>query len=124
MIGDREGAASFYPLVREYMETTNTVLLVLLLGLVERIAGISATAGGQWDLAEGHFQTALRQAEELPLRGARGRDRAAATPRCSSVGTPPGDRNRARSLVDEALIVYRRVGMPRHEELALRLITT
>jgi hypothetical protein len=36
----------------------------------------------------------------------------------------PGDRNRARSLVEEALLVYRRVGMPRHEELARQLVTS
>jgi hypothetical protein len=34
----------------------------------------------------------------------------------------PGDRDRARSLVDEALLVYRRIGMPHHEELARRLV--
>jgi hypothetical protein len=36
----------------------------------------------------------------------------------------PGDRDRARSLVEEALVLYRRVGMPRHEDLALRPLTT
>jgi len=36
----------------------------------------------------------------------------------------PGDRDRAHWLVEEALPVYRRIGMPRHEELARRLLTT
>jgi hypothetical protein len=35
-----------------------------------------------------------------------------------------GDRERARTLVEEAIPVYERVGMPRHEELARRLVTT
>ena len=34
-----------------------------------------------------------------------------------------GDRDRARTFVEEALPVYRRVGMPRHEELARTLLT-
>jgi hypothetical protein len=123
VIGDRNGAANFYPLVRELRQTTGVILFLLGPQLIERIAGIGAAAGGQWDLAETHFRTALRQAEDLPyeIEGAETRrfyaemllDRNA-----------PGDRDRARSLVEEALVLYRRVGMPRHEDLALRLLTT
>ena len=122
VIGDREKAAAFYPLVLEFMETTGTVLHWLSPALLERIAGIAAAAGGRSDLAEEHFRTALRQAEELPfeLEGAETRrfyaemliERAA-----------PGDREHALSLVEQATASYRRVGMPRHEELAHRLST-
>ena len=122
VIGDREKAAAFYPLVMEFMETTGTVLYWLGPALLERIAGIAATAGGLRDLAEEHFRTALRQAEELPfeLEGAETRrfyaemllERAA-----------PGDREHALSLVEQAIAFYRRISMPRHEELARRLLT-
>ena len=116
VIGDGEGAATFYPLVRELIETTDAVLFMVGPGLVERIAGIGAAAGGQWDLAEDHFQTALRQAEELPFQ-----IEAAETRRFYAEmlvdRNSPGDRDCARSLVDEALTVYHRLGMPRHEEL-------
>ncbi len=122
VIGDREGAASFYPLVREFRETTEIVLLVLGPWLIERIAGIGAAAGRQWDLAEGHFQAALGQTEELPyeIEGAETR-RFYAEMLLTRQGR--GDRDQARSLIDEALVTYRRIGMPRHEELAQRLLT-
>jgi hypothetical protein len=45
-------------------------------------------------------------------------------PRCSLDRNDTGDHDCARSLVEEALLICRRVGMPRHEELALRLLTT
>jgi hypothetical protein len=123
VIGDREGAAAFYPLVREYMETTGAIVHILNPHLVERMAGIGAAASGQRGAAEEHFRTALRQAEELPFE-----IESAETRRCYAEmllewnGT--GDRDQARSLIDEALPIYRRVGMPRHEELARRLLTT
>ena len=34
-----------------------------------------------------------------------------------------GDRDRARSLLEQAVPVYRRIGMPRHEELTRALLT-
>ena len=122
MIGERDRAAGFYPLVLEFMATTGVVLPCFTPYLVERIAGIGAAAGGQWDVAEEHFRSALRQAEELPfvLEGAETQrwyarmllDRNAA-----------GDRDRARSLVEQAVPVYRRIGMPRHEKEARRLLS-
>jgi hypothetical protein len=92
-------------------------------GAVLVMLGRGQAAGGKWDLAEDHFQTALRQAEELPYE-----IEAAETRRFYAemlvVRNAAGDRDRARSLVDEALVVYRRIGMPRHEELARRLVAT
>jgi hypothetical protein len=34
----------------------------------------------------------------------------------------PGDRDKARRLLEEALTVYRRIGMPRHDELTRSLL--
>ena len=120
MIGERDRAAGLYPLLREYMglDRRHTALLRCLSPRAGR--GIGAAAGGQWDLAEEHFRTALRQAEELPfeIEGAETR-RWYAQMLLDRNG--PGDRDRARSLVEEAIPVYRRIGMPRHEELARRL---
>ena len=120
-IGDRDRAAGFYPLVREFIATTNVVLFWVGPQLLERVAGIGAAAGGQWELAEQHFQNALRQAEDLPfeIEGAETR-RFYAEMLLDRNGA--GDRERARSLVEQAIPAYRRIGMPRHEELARRLL--
>jgi DNA-binding SARP family transcriptional activator/tetratricopeptide (TPR) repeat protein len=123
VIGERDRAAGLYPLVAEFIETTGVVLHWWMPQLIERIAGIGAAAGGQWDLAEKHFGNALRQAEDLPfvIEGAETR-RSYAEMLLDRNGE--GDRDRAGSLVDEAITIYRRIGMPRHEELARRLLTT
>jgi class 3 adenylate cyclase/DNA-binding SARP family transcriptional activator len=122
VIGERDRAAGFYPLVREFMATTGVVLPCFCPYLIERIAGIGAAAGRQWDVAEQHFRTALRQAEELPfmLEGAETRRFYA---RMLLDRNTPGDRDRARSLLEEAVPVYRRIGMPRHEEMTRALLT-
>ena len=123
VIGDRDAAAAFYPLVREYMETTGAILHIMGPHLVERFAGLGAAAGGHRDIAEEHFRSALRQAEELSfaIEGAETR-RLYAEMLLDRNG--PGDRDRARSLLEAALPTYRRIGMPRHEELAKGLLTT
>jgi tetratricopeptide (TPR) repeat protein len=123
VIGDREGAAGFYPLVRELIESTGVMLDIIAFRLLERIAGMGAAAGGHWDLAEQCFETALRQAEEISCV-----IEAAETRRFYAEmlleRNARGDRDLANSLVDEALLVYRRIGMPRHEELARALAAT
>ena len=123
VIGDREGAAGFYPLVREFIETTGVMLDVLALRLLERIAGIGAAAGGRLDLAEACFETALRQADELPCVIETAETRRFYAEMLLERNAR-GDRDRAHSLLDEALLVYRRIGMPRHEQLARALVAT
>jgi tetratricopeptide (TPR) repeat protein len=122
VLGERERAATFYPLLREFMAVTGAIFGVFDLCLVERIAGIGAAAGRHWDAAEEHFRAGLRQAEELPfvLEAAETRRFYA---RMLLDRNTAGDRDRARSLVEQALPVYRRIGMPRHEEEARRLLS-
>jgi DNA-binding SARP family transcriptional activator len=122
VIGERDRAAGLYPLIRELIATTGLLLQGFAPAhLLERIAGIGAAAGGDWDAAAEHFRTALRQSEEIPflIEGAETRrfyaqmllDRNAR-----------GDAKRARALLEEAIPVYRQIGMPRHEELARQLL--
>ena len=117
VIGDRAGAAAFYPVVREFMATTGVVVTGFCSYLPERIAGIGATVAGQWEAAEGHFRTALRQADELPFVL-----ECAETKRWFAQllleRSFAGDVDQARSLLEQAIAVYRRIGMPRHEALA------
>ena len=82
----------------------------------QTIAGIAAAAARQWQAAEEHFQIALQQAESLPnvLEQAEIKrfhammliDRAAT-----------GDREKAKTLLNQALESYERIGMPRHIEM-------
>jgi hypothetical protein len=122
VIGERDRAAALYPLIREFMATTGVVMGVAAPAhLYERIAGIGATAGRQWDTAEQHFRTALRQAEELPSVIEAAETRRWYARMLLDRNAPP-DRDRARTLVEEAIAVYERVGMSRHEELARQLV--
>jgi tetratricopeptide (TPR) repeat protein len=82
---------------------------------------MAAAAGEHWEKAEEHYQTALRQAHEIPV----------------VIGQPevrrwyarmlidrdaPGDREKARELLTEAVAMYRRIGMPKHVEMAEALL--
>jgi len=91
------------------------------LGLLQKSAGIAAACGRQWEAAEQHFETAMRQAHDIPHKVERPEvrrwyawmllDRDA-----------PGDRARARQLLDEAIAMYREIGMPHHLEMAEALL--
>ena len=122
VIGERDRAASFYPLVGEFMATTGVILHGFApCHLLERIAGIGAAAGSQWDLADQHFHNALRQADELPFE-LEGTETRRFYAEMLLNRNAAGDRDRARSLIEQAMPVYRRIGMPRHEALARRLL--
>jgi tetratricopeptide (TPR) repeat protein len=85
--------------------------------LTQTVAGIAAHAGGRFDRASVHFEEALRQAAELPmvLEGAEARRFYAGM---LAERDAPGDRERARQLLEEALETYRSVGTVRHADLA------
>lgn len=116
VLGERDRAAELYPLVLEARDT-GTVVSYDARRLVETIAGMGAAAAGAWEQADAHYQTALEQAHEIPFQGEQpevrrwwatmllDRDR-------------PGDRDRARDLLGEAVEGYRDLGMVRHLELA------
>jgi hypothetical protein len=86
---------------------------------------MAAAAGEQWDKAEEHYQTALRQAHELPVVTEQPEvrrwyarmliDRDAPSDPSTGSGS---DRDKARELLTEAIAMYRRIGMPKHLEMA------
>ncbi|HEV3109381.1 MAG TPA: hypothetical protein VGY99_02720 [Candidatus Binataceae bacterium] len=85
------------------------------------IAGIAAAAARQWESAEDHFQIAMRQAESFPhMLEQTEMPRFHAMMLINRAG--PGDREKARALLGEALASYTRIGMPRHIEIARRLL--
>ena len=114
VLGERERAGSYYDLVVECIELTGVVFPTSTdCRLLERVAGIAATAARCWDDADGHFRTALRQAEELPHQ-----PEAAHTRRFFAEmlleRDGPGDRAEATELIAEAKDLYRRMGMAKH----------
>jgi hypothetical protein len=120
MLGEQSRARSFYPLARELIGT-GAVVLWPIFRFTHTIAGVAAAAARQWEAAEEHFQVAMQHAESFPnlLEQAEIRrfhammiiDRAA-----------PGDREKAQTLLREALESYTQIGMPRHIEMARTLL--
>ena len=105
--GDLDAAAALYPVLREVLDDGYRVVVSW---PVEGLVGLAAAAGGNWDLAEGHFRSALAFVDEIGDR----------------LGKPavqkwyawmllrraaPGDREQARVLLDEAIASCRTMGM-------------
>ena len=81
------------------------------------IAGMASAADGQWDKAEEHYQTALRQADEIPVVIEQP-DVRRWYARMLIDRHAPGDREKAREMLAEAIAMYRNIGMPKHVEMA------
>jgi tRNA A-37 threonylcarbamoyl transferase component Bud32/tetratricopeptide (TPR) repeat protein len=118
VMGDHEAAASLYDVA---LETVEGGVVVWETGLGHRYLGISAACGKDWDVAERHFRTALEQAHQMPFRTEQ-----AETRRWYGwmlmERDAPGDAQRARELLSEAVTSYEEVGMPKHAQRALDLI--
>jgi tetratricopeptide (TPR) repeat protein len=84
------------------------------------LAGMAAAAGERWDAAEDHFQAAQHLADELPLRIEQPDVRRFYAQMLMD-RDEPGDRAKATKLAREAIDGYRKLGMPRHQEIAERL---
>ncbi len=120
MLGAQAQAAELYSLVGDLLDT-GAVALWPIRRFARTIAGIAAAAARQWEAAEDHFQIALEQAETYPdhLEQTEIRrfhammliDRAAL-----------GDRDKAQTLLNEALETYTQIGMPRHIEMTQALL--
>ena len=119
ILGDYDRAATLYPLVAQGLETG------AVLGLNSRrwqmVAGIAAGAGEHWDAAQEHFETALRQAHELPHKIAQPEVRRLYAQMLID-RNGPGDRDKARVLLGEAIEQFERIGMPKHLEMAERML--
>ncbi len=116
MLEEREQAAGLYELVLGAIET-GAVVTIDGSGLIETSAGVAAACGDQWERAERHFETALRQAHEVPHRIAQPEVRRWHAWMLLS-RDEPGDREQAHELLTEAIAMYREIGMPKHLEIA------
>ncbi len=96
---------------------TGAVLSYDAYGLIETVVGIAAAAGHRWKQAEQHYETALKQAHDLPHKIAQPEVRRWYAQMLLDRNTD-GDRNKARTLLGEAVDQYRTIGMPKHLEMA------
>ena len=119
LLNQHERAAVLYDNVLEFIEEQNVVTYFPC--LAQKIAGIAAFCGDRYAEATVHFDTAARQAEELPFVSEQGevrRWRAHMLLRRNE----PGDREAASQLLREAIDRYQELGMPKHVELAKRTL--
>ena len=120
MLGEHSQALDFYPLVCELLGD-GPVVLWPIFRLTHTVAGVAAAAARRWEAAEGHFRTALQQAESFPNRREQAEIRRFhAMMLLDRAGR--GDREKARTLLREALETYTQIGMPRHIEMTRALI--
>jgi tetratricopeptide (TPR) repeat protein len=120
MIGERERAAELYPLVQPLLDA-GVVCLSFVCRFPETVAGIAAGAAGEWAAAEGHFLTALQQAESSPHRLEQAEVHRFHAVMMLERGES-GDVARAREMLTAALDTYQRIGMPRHCDLTRALL--
>ena len=118
ILGERDAATALYPLVAEGLGTG--VVMSRHSRLWQMVAGIAASCGEQWDAAEGHYETALRQAHELPHKIAQPETRRLYAQMLLDRGQE-GDSDKARTLLGEAEEMYRTIGMPRHLEMVEKM---
>ena len=72
------------------------------------------------EAAQSHFETALKQAHELPHKIAQPEVRRWYARMLLDRNTP-GDRDKARILLGEATEMYRTIGMPKHLEMVAKM---
>ena len=114
-----EGVYELYPHVARGIE--KGVVITFQVRLWQMVAGIAAACGERWDGAQEHFETALRQAHELPHKIAQPEVRRWYA-RMLLDRNGAGDRDKARTLLGEAVEMYRTIGMPKHLEMAERMV--
>jgi tetratricopeptide (TPR) repeat protein len=120
ILGEHAQAAQLYPLARELIDI-GAVVLWPNFRFTQTIAGIAAAAAGQWEAAQDHFQLALQQAESFPNRLEQAEIRRFHAMMLID-RADPGDREKAQTLLGEALETYTHIGMPRHIEIIKTLI--
>jgi tetratricopeptide (TPR) repeat protein len=120
MLGEQTQAGELYPLACELIGT-GAVALWPIFRFTQTVAGIAAAAARQWEAAEEHFQMAMQQAESFPYRLEQAEIRRFHAMMLMDHAAR-GDREKAQTLLSEALETYTRIGMPRHSEMTQTLL--
>lgn len=118
LIGDRDRCGALYPLTLDYIRT-GQVFAYLTVGpsSPQLAAALAADAAGLTDTSREHFETALRQAHEVPMRVMQPTVRYWYG-RSLSAASDPADRARGRAMVEAALSDFRALEMVLHANLA------
>ena len=119
VMGRREEAAEFYPLAQLCTET-GTLVEFFSTVMPQLPAGISAACGRNWAAAEEHYQTGLRQAQEMPHPIAQADIRRWYAQMLLD-RNESGDPERATEMLTEAMAQYRELGMPKHFAITERI---
>jgi class 3 adenylate cyclase/tetratricopeptide (TPR) repeat protein len=122
VVGEREAAAALYPIVVDGIEK-GIIARGLDYRLLHTLAGIAAGCAAQWDLAQDHFESAMRAARDVPIL-IEEPEALRFYAQMLLYRRAPADDDRARELLTRAADLYRKFGMPTHEELARELLTT
>ena len=119
VLGRRQEAADLHPLVVRGIEKGPAISLQCC-RLWQMVAGIAAACGEHWDAAQEHYETALRQAHELPHKIAQPEVRRWYA-RMLFDRNAPGDRDKARTMLGEATEMYHTICMPKHLEMVEKM---
>jgi tetratricopeptide (TPR) repeat protein len=112
LLGEREQAAVLYPDVQELI-LTGEICIHSISRFPQTAAGIAAIAARNWDTAENHFRIAMQQAESYPNVVEQADIRRFHAMMLLNRAAPD-DREKAQTLLREALETYTRIGMARH----------
>ena len=118
VLGERREAAALYFAAKDSVDDG---CLMWGTGLTERRAGIAAACGEQWEVAEQHFEASLQQVHEIPFRVEQPEVRRWYAWMLLD-RNQAGDKEKATTLLNEAIEMYKEIGMPRHVELAEELL--
>lgn len=119
-MGRYEEAAQYYDRVRELSES-GVLVAQFHTCLVSKQLSIAAMAAREFEAAERYFDAAVAQADELPYATEQGEVRRWYAKMLLLRGAA-GDAEKARLLIDEAITIYARVGMPEHQRLARDMV--
>ncbi len=110
-----EDCGRLYPLAKELIDTG--MVATWWYAQPHTTAGIAAMAAEEWGSADEHFQAALEAADNLPVVIAQPEVRRWYA-RMLLRRDAPGDADNARTLIEEAISSYRKLGMPKHIDMA------
>jgi class 3 adenylate cyclase/tetratricopeptide (TPR) repeat protein len=117
-LGDVPRAARLYELLLPYAKQTVVASIAVCYGSASRYLGLLSATLGRWEEAAGHFEDALEMNQRMgakPWVAHTQREYA----RMLIDRNAPGDRDKARELLTEAIAMYREIGMPKHVEMAV-----